>query len=433
MIRVGSVLSCCAILALCLASGCTPFADRYAINVGGEQYAATYGTLYDAEQYVTGGAVGEMATVKGSPEFTLFSTYREGDFTVRLPVSNDTYDVTFYFAEPHDVNGGERVFDVLAEGEIVIDNLDVMAFRDGKTLSALTIVTPDIVITDNELTIEFVAAEGVPLLNALSLQRKRPRTDEWTLVWQDEFDGVELNANNWTPNVWDARRVNDENQTYTARDKNLRVEDGYLVIEAHHEQYNNAEYTSGRIHSSGKADFLYGRIEVRAKLPSGQGTWPAIWMLSSDPFKYATRCASDAEWQGNPDCDAWPNSGEIDILEHVGYQMNHVHGTVHNKAYYWINWEQRKGRILLDDVDKHFHVYALEWSPERIDMFVNDSLYFTYINNHTDWQQWPFDHPFHLIMNIAVGGYWGRAGGPIDNTIFPQRMLVDYARVYRRN
>ena len=130
-------------------------------------------------------------------------------------------------------------------------------------------------------------------------------------------------------------------------------------------------------------------------------------------------------------CDGWPNSGEIDIMEHVGYQMDHIHGTVHTKAYYWVMWEQRKGRILIDGVADGFHVYALEWSPERIDIFVDDAHYFTYMNEGRGWEEWPFDQPFHLILNIAVGGVWGRSGGPIDDSIFPQRMLVDYVRVYQ--
>ena len=153
-------------------------------------------------------------------------------------------------------------------------------------------------------------------------------------------------------------------------------------------------------------------------------------MLPDDPFAYATTCSDDEDWQGSGECDAWPNSGEIDIMEHVGYQMNHIHGTVHTEAYYWLKWEQRKGRVLLEDVDETFHVYAMEWSPQRIDMFVDDSLYFTYVNENKGWREWPFDKPFFLIMNIAVGGAWGRAGGPIDDSIFPQRMLVDYVRVY---
>jgi len=122
----------------------------------------------------------------------------------------------------------------------------------------------------------------------------------------------------------------------------------------------------------------------------------------------------------------------MDILEHVGYETGHVHGTVHNRAYYWINWEQRKGRILLDSADEAFHVYALEWSPERVDVFVDETLYFTYVNEQGGWKSWPYDHPFHLILNLAVGGAWGRAGGGIDDTMFPQRMLVDYVRVYEQ-
>ena len=98
-------------------------------------------------------------------------------------------------------------------------------------------------------------------------------------------------------------------------------------------------------------------------------------------------------------------------MEHVGYQMNHVHGTVHAKAYYWVMWEQRKGRVLLPDVANNFHVYALEWSPEKIEIFVDDTLYFTYMNEGTGWEAWPFDHAFHWVLNVAVGGVWGRAGG----------------------
>jgi beta-glucanase (GH16 family) len=260
--------------------------------------------------------------------------------------------------------------------------------------------------------------------------KQRP-APEWELVWGDEFDGDALDADKWSPNIWPARKVNDEDQAYTGREKNIRLEDGMLVIEAHKEDYEGASYTSGRVHSDGKGDFLYGRFEVRAKLPFGKGSWPAIWMLPSDPYKYSTTCEDGEDWQGSSTCNAWPNSGEIDIMEHVGYQMGHIHGTVHNEAYYWAKWEQRKGRILVDDVDEAFHVYSLEWSPERIDIYVDDSHYFTYINEGTGWNVWPYDQPFHLILNIAVGGMWGRSGGGIDDSIFPQQMLVDYARVYR--
>lgn len=402
----------------------------WAINVGGPAYEGIDGTQYRAEESISGGAVGTMETVKGSQDAFLYKSFREGGVEVTRPLENGLYDITFHFAEPDNIGGGERVFDAIVEGRRVIDDLDVMAFRDGKIESALAVVSPNVEIADGELNIAFEASARLPVLSALVVRNKNRAERSWELVWSDEFDGEELNAEKWSHNIWPARKVNDEDQAYTSREKNIRLEDGMLVIEAHKEDYEGAAYTSGRVHSSGKGDFLYGRFDVRARLPYGKGSWPAIWMLPSNPYKYSTTCEEGADWQGSSTCDAWPNSGEIDIMEHVGYQMGHVHGTVHNEAYYWAKWEQRKGRILIDDVDEAFHVYSLEWSPERIDIFVDDSHYFTYVNEGTGWNAWPYDHPYNLILNVAVGGAWGRAGGGIDDTIFPQRMLVDYARVY---
>jgi beta-glucanase (GH16 family) len=403
----------------------------WAINVGGPAYDGIDGTRYEAEASVTGGTPGRMETVKASQDPFLYATYRVGDIRVNHPIASGTYDITFYFAEPEGLGARERVFEAFAEGRRVIDDLDVVLFRDGKVESALTVTAPNVVVADGELNITFEPSSGEPVLSALVVRDKSRTEPPWELVWRDEFDGDELDDTKWNIDVWSSRKVNDEDQAYTARANNLRVEDGLLVIEAHNEDYEGAKYTSGRVHSAGKGDFLYGRFEVRAKLPRGQGTWPAIWMLPSDPFAYATTC-DEGDWQGNPDCDAWPNSGEIDIMEHVGYQMNHVHGTVHTKAYYWLVWKQRKGRILLDDVAGAFHVYSVEWTPERIDVLVDDTLYFSYMNEHKGWREWPFDKPFHMILNLAIGGAWGRAGGPIDDTIFPQRMLVDYVRVYQK-
>ncbi len=402
----------------------------WAVNVGGPAYEGIDGTAYEAESSIEGGTVEKMETVKGSQDAPLYRTYRVGDIEVARPIANGIYDITFHFAEPEDIGGGERLFSSFAEGQRVIDSLDVMASRDGKIESALTVTAPNVAVTDGELNIGFEATARQPVLSALVVRNKE-RAAAWELVWSDEFDGDELDATKWSRNIWPPRKVNDEDQAYTDREKNLRVEDGMLIIEAHKEDYDDARYTSGRIHTEGKGDFLYGRFEVRAKLPRGKGSWAAIWMLPSDPYRYSTTCEPGEDWQGSETCDAWPNSGEIDIMEHVGYQMGHVHGTVHNEAYYWLKWEQRKGRILLDDVDEEFRVYALEWTPERIDIFVDDTHYFTYVNEGTGWNAWPYDHPYNLILNVAVGGAWGRAGGGIDDSIFPQRMYVDYARVYR--
>ncbi len=402
-----------------------------AVNVGGPAYESTDGVTYAAEIHVTGGKVRRLATLKGSQDPALYETYREGDVRAAIPLPDGQYDVTLHFAEPDEVGGGERVFDTLIEERRVIVDLDIMASRDGKIRSALTVTVPDIEVRDGELSLHFDASIGQPVLSALVVRRPHVPANSWELVWADDFDGDALDESKWSHDIWPARKVNDEDQAYTDRPTNIRVGDGLLTIEAHREDYGDARYTSARIHSAGKGDFLYGRFEVSAKLPRGKGTWAAAWMLPSDPFRYATRCEAGDEWQGSPTCDAWPNSGEIDILEHVGYQMGHVHGTVHNQAYYWITWEQRKGRILVDDVDTTFRSYALEWTPERIDMFVDDTLYFSYVNEQEGWRAWPYDHPFHMILNLAVGGMWGRAGGGIDDSVFPQRLLVDYVRVYR--
>lgn len=402
----------------------------WAINVGGEAYDGVEGTSFGAEESVAGGEIGTMDLVKGSQDPALYQTFRTGDIRIAHPLPSGTYDITFHFAEPNLRKGGERVFYALVEGKVEIDDLDIIKFRDGQPFSALTVTAPNVVVDDSELNISFEASAGEPTLSGLVVRNKNRPSGNWELVWSDEFDGDVLDMSRWSYNIWPARKVNDEDQAYTDRDKNTRIEDGMLVIEAHKEEYEGAEYTSGRIHTEGKGDFLYGRFEIRARLPRGQGTWPAIWMLPSDPYKYSTACEEGEDWQGSETCDAWPNSGEIDVMEHVGYQMGHVHGTVHNEAYYWVKWEQRKGRVLLDSVDENFYVYALEWSPERIDMFVDDVHYFTYVNEGTGWQSWPYDHPYNLILNVAVGGAWGRAGGPIDESVFPQRMLVDYVRVY---
>jgi beta-glucanase (GH16 family) len=406
---------------------------EWAVNIGGPDHTSADGTHYVAEEFVSGGKVGVLDEILGSQDPQLYQSYREGDIRIERPIANGTYDVTFHFAEPAEIGGKERLFGIVVNNKRVLPELDVMVSRDGKIKSALTVTIPNIEISNEQLRIEFSPTVREPLLSALVVRGKSSEPDKWRLVWSDEFDNDGApDPKRWNIEEWPARVVNDEDQAYTSRIENVRVENGQLVIEAHKEDFGNASYTSARMQSQGKGDFLYGRFEVRAKLPRGMGTWPAIWMLPSDPFTYATTCSDDPDWQGSADCDAWPNSGEIDIMEHVGYQMGHVHGTVHTKAYYWAVWEQRKGRIILDDVDEAFHDYALEWSPERIDAYVDDTLYFTYINEGTGWETWPFDRPFHLILNIAVGGMWGRSGGGIDDSVFPQKMLIDYVRVYEQ-
>ena len=405
----------------------------WAVNVGGNAYHGTDGINYEAEHSVIGGVAGHVEKALGTQDPELYKSYRLGDITIQHRLPNGVYDLTFKFTEPEDIPIGARVFDVIAEGQVVIPNLDVRHMRDNNHLSALASAVTNVSVDDGQLDVSFVAHTGEPLLSALVVRRKPQLDPRWELHWSDEFDGNGApDPDKWGIDVWPPRKVNSEDQAYTARSKNVRVENGLLILEAHREDFDGAKYTSGRIHSRGKGDFLYGRADVRARLPAGRGTWSAAWMLPSDPYRYATTCKPNEDWQGSRTCDAWPNSGEIDILEHVGFNMHKIWGTVHNRAYFFINQEQRKASVEGRDVNTAFHVYSVEWNPESIQLFFDGSLYFTYTNEGKDWRAWPYDHPYHVILNLAIGGDWGRAGGPIDDSIFPVQMEVDYVRVFKK-
>jgi beta-glucanase (GH16 family) len=236
----------------------------------------------------------------------------------------------------------------------------------------------------------------------------------WTLVWADEFDKDGL----WDDTKWNIESqppgwVNQELQAYVNRLENARVEMGNLVIEARHDNFGGNPYSSARLNSRGRGDLLYGRVEIRAKLPVGRGTWPAIWMMPTD----------DAY-------GVWPDSGEIDIMEHVGHEPGIVHATTHCHNFQWKNNTQKTAQTTVPDLGEAMHVYALEWYPDRIDVFVDQTKYFTFANDGTGWQSWPFDKRFHVILNVAIGGVWGGAQG-VDDSIFPVRMEVDYVRMYQ--
>lgn len=242
-----------------------------------------------------------------------------------------------------------------------------------------------------------------------------PTLPGYTLEWSDEFnvDGPPDSAH-WNILEWEAGHTNMELQQYTNRTENLRVENGVLVIEARLDNFDGSPYSSGRVFGSGKKDILYGRIDVRAKLPAGRGTWPAIWMMPTSPVSYGD----------------WPNSGEIDIMEHVGYDMNVVHSAVHTESFNWQLGSQKTSSIDVSNVATEFHVYRLDWTAEGLFTYVDNVPLFQFANAHAGSATWPFDKPFHLILNIAIGGNWGGLEG-IDDSIFPQKMEVDYVRVYK--
>lgn len=236
---------------------------------------------------------------------------------------------------------------------------------------------------------------------------------ESTPMWEDEFNtsGVP-DGSKWNYDIGGGGWGNNELQYYTSNG-NARIDNGNLVIEARKENNSGMEYTSARLVTKGKGDFLYGRIEVRARIPKGRGTWPAIWMLSSDE-----------------NYGSWPSSGEIDIMEHVGYDPNKIHSSVHTSAYNHIRNTQKTAIKVIPDATDSFHVYRIDWTPYAIRSFIDGQQYFEFINEGNGYTVWPFDKKQHLLLNIAVGGNWGGVQG-VDNTIFPATMEVDYVRVYK--
>ncbi len=245
----------------------------------------------------------------------------------------------------------------------------------------------------------------------LSFDSRESKDQE--LVWSDEFNYTGLpDSSKWGYEQGMIR--NNEAQHYTKkRLKNARVEDGHLIIEARRENYRGAEYTSASINTLNKKHFRYGRIEVRAKVPVGNGTWPAIWMLGTNISEVG-----------------WPDCGEIDILEHVGYNPQNVHANIHTGAYNHVDGTGKGNTMKLDKLWENFHTYAIEWYEDRIDFFVDSEKYFTFKNDgEGNDATWPFDKPHYLLINLAIGGSWGGQQG-IDDEKFPHKYYIDYVRVY---
>jgi len=247
--------------------------------------------------------------------------------------------------------------------------------------------------------------------------------DGWTLVWDDEFNGPNgsaIDSSKWVTETGGQGWGNQELEYYTDRSENASLQDGNLVIKAIAEKYTGPDgvtrnYTSARFKTQGKFSQTYGRFEARIKLPQGQGMWPAFWMLGDDIDKVD-----------------WPACGEIDIIENIGKEPAIIHGSIHGPGYvgdtgleapYTLPAKQR----FADD----FHLFAVEWDAESVSFYVDKDLYVrrTRADLKPGWK-WVFDKPYFLILNLAVGGDW--PGNPDSTTVFPQNMLVDYVRVYKR-
>lgn len=252
------------------------------------------------------------------------------------------------------------------------------------------------------------------------LQPQAPVDKNWTFgttpIWSDEFDYTGApDPSKWGYDIGGGGWGNNELEYYTNSTNNAKVENGKLTITARPESMGNMNYTSARLVTKNKGDFLYGRVEVSAKLPAGRGTWPAIWMLPTD-WAYGD----------------WPKSGEIDIMEHVGYDPNNVLFSVHTQAYNHSIGTQKSGGLNIPTALTAFHKYRMDWTPYAVRGYYDDQLVFTFVNEGKGYAYWPFDKRFHILMNLAVGGNWGGAQG-VDASAFPASMEIDYVRVYKMN
>lgn len=244
------------------------------------------------------------------------------------------------------------------------------------------------------------------------LEKSQAKTK--TLVWSDEFDVNGLpDEKKWNFEVGKAK-YNNEPQYHTRDPKNVRVEDGKLIITVRLEEVDGVKkYTSARINTEGKCLFTGGRIEARAKLPKGRGVWPAFWMLGQNKSQVG-----------------WPACGEIDIMEYVGHFPNILQANVHTSDYNHTKGTGRGGRLTYEKPYEDFHIYAVEWYPDRMDFYFDDNMFFSCKNKGEGIGEWPFTAPQYLILNLALKNNWPAGQPGLDDSIFPQEFIVDYVRVY---
>ena len=244
------------------------------------------------------------------------------------------------------------------------------------------------------------------VITCLELQAQNPQ-----LVWAEEFEGSTIDSDSW---LFESGPTNDNVHFYTDREENATVSDGKLRIIALKESYQGYNFTSAHIRTEKSLSLRYGRIEASIKLPGTKGFVPAFWMLPVDN-RYG--------W--------WPYSGEIDIMEHPTNEVTKIYGTVHTQNYNLFQGPQlpQGGSIDVQDAESAFHLYAIEWTPEKIDFFVDDQKYYSFENDQGSTATWPFDQPFYIILNLAVGGGW--VGTPDQSSVFPSVMEVDFVRVYQ--
>lgn len=336
----------------------------------------------------------------------------------RVSILGSAADEARVWVEDYIFNEDGRTYDITGKMGVPIgDQLEVTS-KDGSPMQK------------GKHNIKLHSANGLVKIDNIKFeliqkQNETPNTmkqnmegTDWSLVWSDEFETNGLpDSSKWAYNIGDWGWGNNELQYYTKNaTENARVEDGNLIIEAHEQP--DGSWTSARLSTQGKTSFTYGKIEFKAKVPKGRGTWAAGWLLG-DAYR---------------DEVSWPYCGEIDVLECVGYEINDTtehglnHATCHTRAYYFKQGNQIGNEIEVDSMESKYHVYAVEWYPTEIKGYLDGVHYFTY-DKKADELEWPFNNPQNIILNLAVGGGWGGAKG-VDPALKAPKFILDYVRVY---
>jgi len=338
-----------------------------------------------------------------------------GRYRVSIETENSQLD-TFWIEDYID-NVDGRIYNVT--GNLIVSDSEI-SIIDGSPLAE---GKHQMRLHGNSLeNVKFVNFELIQLhRETQEILTQKMEGENWKLTWSDEFNGSGLvNPTNWNYNIGDWGWGNNELQYYTSKNTlNARQVEGNLIIEAHPIEGSD-KWTSARLTTQSKVSFLYGKIEFRAKVPNGLGTWAAGWLLG-DPYK---------------DELSWPYCGEIDVLECVGYEIDEAgngmnHATCHTPAFYFKKGNQISSEIALDSMKTKFHIYAVEWYKDRIEAYIDGEHYYTYDKTANDLE-WPFNQPQNIIINLAIGGGWGGLKG-VDQTMGAQQYVIDYIRVYEKS
>jgi hypothetical protein len=424
MIRRAIVAASVVGLLLATASNAGAAARTWRLSTAVHPVRDALGHLWQADRYAFGGRLARRpGTVENTASPQLFRTRREGVKSYSIPVGiRGTYAVTLFLSEARGVTAGARVFDVRAEGAVVASRVDTAARTASGQPDHVVFTAP---VRDGRLTLRFVAHAGAPQVSAVKVTRMRRSVTRPVIRWGDEFTGptgARPAAARWGFDHgsgiegWGNREL----QAYTARPENASLDGaGALAISARRETFTGSDgltrdYTSARVKTYKKFSFTYGEMAARIRVPAGAGVWPAFWAVGE-------RVASIG----------WPESGEIDVFEVLGSDPTKVAGSVHGPARLGRPYNLTRKVRLFASAAAAFHVYSAFWVPGAIQMRLDGMRYATFTPEDLGpSREWVFDQPFHLLLNVAVGGK-GAGPAPDATTPFPATMLVDWVRVTR--